>query len=182
VPRIKQFTQQGKPCVILLENLRNSLNPDPPSTSGALATVSYLKKRESENMVAPDRTPNQPPESPTAPSSSEPGKTTSPVEIFKSFRVSIDDPCYKVLPAALKKYNIADDWRQYALYVVYGDQERCLGLYEKPLILFKQLDREGRKPVFMLRKHAAPLEGHINVGVGEPAPAAVQLPEEGGMF
>lgn len=65
-----------------------------------------------------------------------------------------------MLPAALKKYNIHADWRQYALYIVYGDQERCLGLEEKPLILFKQLDREGRKPMFMLRKHAAPMEGH----------------------
>ena len=82
------------------------------------------------------------------------------VEIFKSFRVSMEDPCHKVLPAALKKYNIQADWRQYALYIVHGDQERCLGLEEKPLILFKQLDREGRKPMFMLRKHAAPLEGH----------------------
>lgn len=82
------------------------------------------------------------------------------VEIFKSFRVSMEDPCHKVLPAALRKYNIQADWRQYALYIVHGDQERCLGLEEKPLILFKQLDREGRKPMFMLRKHAAPLEGH----------------------
>ncbi|KAI9837333.1 MAG: hypothetical protein M1819_000407 [Sarea resinae] len=79
-------------------------------------------------------------------------------EIFKSFRVSMDDPCYKVLPAALKKYNINADWRQYALYIVYGDQERCLGLDERPLILFKQLDREGRKPMFMLRRHAPPGE------------------------
>ena len=31
---------------------------------------------------------------------------------------------------------------------------------EKPLILFKQLDREGKKPMFMLRRHAAPVEGH----------------------
>ena len=82
------------------------------------------------------------------------------VEIFKSFRVSMDDPCHKVLPAALKKYNIQADWRQYALYIVYGDQERCLGLEEKPLILFKQLDKEGRKPMFMLRRHAPPSEGH----------------------
>jgi hypothetical protein len=96
----------------------------------------------------------------TGSASSTPGP---PVEIFKSFRVSIEDPCYKVLPVALKKYNIAADWRQYALYIVYGDQERCLGLTEKPLILFKQLDREGRKPMFMLRKHAAPAEGHISV-------------------
>lgn len=74
------------------------------------------------------------------------------VEIFKSFRVSMEDPCYKVLPAALKKYNINAPWEQYALYIVYGDQERCLGMMEKPLILFKQLDKEGKKPMFMLRK------------------------------
>ena len=80
--------------------------------------------------------------------------------IFKKFRVSMEDPCEKVLPAALKKYNINADWKNYALYIVYGDQERCLGLREKPLILFKQLDKEGRKPMFMLRRHAAPLEGH----------------------
>ena len=89
------------------------------------------------------------------------GREAAPsVEIFKAFRVSVEDPCYKVLPAALKKYNINADWRQYALYIVFGDQERCLGLDEKPLILFKQLDKEGRKPMFMLRRHAAPMEGH----------------------
>lgn len=75
------------------------------------------------------------------------------VEIFKSFRVSMEDPCYKVLPAALKKYNINAPWEQYALYIVYGDKERCFGMDEKPLIIFKQLDKEGKKPMFMLRKH-----------------------------
>lgn len=74
------------------------------------------------------------------------------VEIFKSFRVSMEDPCYKVLPAALRKYNINAPWEQYALYIVYGDKERCLGMEEKPLILFKQLDKEGKKPMFMLRR------------------------------
>jgi protein STE50 len=107
------------------------------------------------------------------------------VEIFKSFRVSIEDPCRVVLPVvriqitlllhnsglltlcffqALKRYNITDDWRQYALYIVHGDQERCLGLEEKPLLLFKQLDKEGRKPMFMLRRHAAPQEGWSTSG------------------
>ncbi|EGR50365.1 hypothetical protein MKX07_007669 [Trichoderma sp. CBMAI-0711] len=84
------------------------------------------------------------------------------VEIFKSFRVSMDDPCYKVLPAALKKYQINAPWDQYALYIVYGDQERCLGMDEKPLILFKQLDKEGKKPMFMLRKtNSAQVDGDI---------------------
>jgi hypothetical protein len=49
----------------------------------------------------------------------------------------MDDPCYKVLPAALKKYQINALWDQYAL---------CLGLEEKPFILYKQLDKEGEKP------------------------------------
>ena len=110
-----------------------------------------------------------------SPSSAGRGEAPS-VEIFKSFRVSMEDPCYKVLPAALKKYNINADWRQYALYIVYGDQERCLGLEEKPLILFKQLDKEGRKPMFMLRRHAAPVEGHSG-----PTGAAMMGFEGGGL-
>ena len=101
------------------------------------------------------------------------------VEIFKSFRVSMEDPCYKVLPAALKKYNIQADWRQYALYIVYGDQERCLGLDEKPLILFKKLDREGRKPMFMLRRHAPPSEGYTG-HVGGSGAANASFDGDGG--
>ena len=103
------------------------------------------------------------------------------VEIFKSFRVSMEDPCEKVLPAALKKYNIQADWRQYALYIVYGDQERCLGLREKPLILFKQLDKEGRKPMFMLRRHAAPMIGHSGPTGGAGVESSAQYDPTGGL-
>lgn len=85
-----------------------------------------------------------------------PTTTENPqVEIFKSFRVSMDDPTHKVLPAALKKYNITGPWQDYALYIVCGDHERFLGLEEKPLVLFKQLDKEGKKPMFLLRKQAS---------------------------
>jgi hypothetical protein len=88
------------------------------------------------------------------------------VEIFKSFRVGLDDPCYKVLPAALRKYNIQADWRQYALYIVHGDQERSVGMEEKPLALFKDLDREGRKPMFMLRKVGGSAGDGVGAGIG----------------
>ena len=71
-----------------------------------------------------------------------------------------DNTCEKILAAALEKYNVNADWKDYALYIVYGDQEPCVGLKEKPLVLFKQLDQEGRKPMFMLRRHAAPSECH----------------------
>ena len=40
---------------------------------------------------------------------------------YRSFRVTLEDPCYKVLPAALKKYKINDDWRLYALFICYGN-------------------------------------------------------------
>ncbi|OAL40351.1 hypothetical protein AYO20_00087 [Fonsecaea nubica] len=98
------------------------------------------------------------------------------VEIFKSFRVGLEDPCYKVLPAALRKYNIQADWRQYALYIVYGDQERCVGLEEKPLALFKDLDREGKKPMFMLRKL-----GNVMVGDVPPTAGVGMKPPLGGI-
>ena len=82
------------------------------------------------------------------------GGSSASVEIFKSFRVSMEDHTYKVLPAALKKYNISGPWDHYALYILHGDSERCLGMDEKPLALFKQLDKAGKKPRFMLRKIA----------------------------
>ncbi|CAG8524077.1 2661_t:CDS:10 [Ambispora gerdemannii] len=72
-------------------------------------------------------------------------------ETFKAFRVSVEDPCYKVLPAALKKYKITDDWRQYALFICYGKEEKCLSYEEKPLLLFQKLKEQNLNPVFMLK-------------------------------
>ncbi|KAF3930738.1 hypothetical protein ABW19_dt0209954 [Dactylella cylindrospora] len=108
-----------------------------------------------------------------SPPAEDEGSNPPTVEIFKSFRVSMDDPCYKVLPAALKRYNIQADWQHYALYIVYGDQERCLGYDEKPLILFKQLDKEGKKPMFMLRRHINPETGQPGGVVNANPPGGV---------
>ncbi|WWC58399.1 uncharacterized protein I303_100939 [Kwoniella dejecticola CBS 10117] len=69
----------------------------------------------------------------------------------KSFRVTLEDPCWKVLPAALKKYKINDDWKLYALFICFDNTERCLSYDEKPLLLFQKLKESGHKPVFMLR-------------------------------
>lgn len=54
---------------------------------------------------------------------------------LKSFKVSLDDPAWKVLPAALKKYKINnDDWQNYAMFICYGSPSKhshtsplCLG-------------------------------------------------------
>ncbi|KAK2748168.1 Adaptor for signal transduction [Myotisia sp. PD_48] len=175
----------------------------PVSNSNAIRTI-YDHPEESQSSQRQERSNNttQPASStrPEYPSPSAGGSTSNSrnppepssgpsVEIFKSFRISMDDPCYKVLPNALKKYNIHEDWRLYALYIVHGDQERCLGLEEKPLILFKQLDRDGRKPMFMLRKHAQMVDGQItNIypggtpasGIGIPAGASFDSGGPGG--
>lgn len=83
---------------------------------------------------------------------------------YRSFRVTLEDPCYKVLPAALKKYKINDDWRSYALFICYGNgtTERCLCLDEKPLLLFQKLKDGGQNPVFMLR-HIKDVKSPIHV-------------------
>ena len=45
---------------------------------------------------------------------------------LKSFKVSLDDPAWKVLPAALKKYKINnDDWQNYAMFICYGSAGQC---------------------------------------------------------
>jgi hypothetical protein len=96
----------------------------------------------------------------------------------------MDDPCHKVLPAALKKYQINAPWDQYALYIVYGDQERCLGMDEKPLILFKQLDKEGKKPMFMLRKtNSAQVDSEPgSAGIGGTASRPMGYDPPGGII
>ena len=111
------------------------------------------------NFPSSSRGPPQRRETPVPDTPGGSSSSAAAVEVYKSFRVSMDDPCHKVLPAALKKYQIKAPWDQYALYIVYGDQERCLGMDEKPLILFKQLDKEGKKPMFMLRKTNSDADG-----------------------
>lgn len=152
----------------------------PPSMGGTtLASRSYRADQptpssrstfsQSDHGYDPRDKPSAPRRGQT-PAPDTPSSSNASVEIFKSFRVSLDDPCYKVLPAALKKYQINAPWDQYALYIVYGDQERCLGLEEKPLILFKQLDKEGKKPMFMLRK-----TNNAQVDISGEAPGSAGL-------
>lgn len=54
----------------------------------------------------------------------------------------------------MHKYNIQADWRLYSLCIVVGDQERRIGLEEKPLVPFRVLESEGKKPMFKLQKIA----------------------------
>lgn len=95
---------------------------------------------------------------PSARSPSVPGAPVSlstAAEPFKSFfRVTMDDPCTKILPVVMKKYKIHDDPAYYRLLVSYGDRQRELRPDEKPLYVFKELQDAGERPVFMLRQVA----------------------------
>ncbi|ESK97684.1 protein kinase regulator [Moniliophthora roreri MCA 2997] len=108
---------------------------------------------------------------------------------LKSFKVSLEDPTYKVLPAALKKYRINNDnWENYAMFICYGSPgnriERCLSYDEKPLLLFQKLKDAKKNPVFMLKhikdirspivvaqqKHAA-RKASSTISAGDQAPS-----------
>lgn len=153
-PPHQQKTMSGS--TLASRSYRNDLTTPGRSTFAGsesdTLTASYQSyPRDSRDSLKPPGSASR--RAPTPAFDAQPGAASAAsVEIFKSFRVSMEDPCWKVLPAALKKYNINEPAEQYALYIVFGDQERCLERDEKPLILFKQLDKEGRKPMFMLRK------------------------------
>ncbi|BFZ57729.1 hypothetical protein PYCC9005_004782 [Savitreella phatthalungensis] len=101
-------------------------------------------------------------------------RSAQSMDAFKSFRVGLDDPCSRVLPAALKKYRINSDWREYALFICYGDTERCLALDEKPLAVFQELQRQNKNPVFMLRKQPASDLHHLQQQQLPPPPAVIR--------
>ncbi|KAK4051136.1 hypothetical protein OIV83_002958 [Microbotryomycetes sp. JL201] len=149
-----------------------------PSTNGA-------SLREPPSTSSSAQLPSTRPSSSDPPRDKNAAATSSGLSSadnpYKNFRVTLEDPCYKVLPAALKKYKITDDWRQYALFICYGSTERCLAYDEKPLLLFQRLKESGNNPVFMLRhikdikspivlataKHAARRDKRgANIGVG----------------
>lgn len=119
---------------ILTEGLRPSVGKE--TSASPIATFSGLPSTSSSiSRAGGDKEPNTPVLSTSSSSmskstsgSGEKGgsaKDTASLladNPYKSFRVTLDDPCYKVLPAALKKYKINDDWRQYALFICYGSQ------------------------------------------------------------
>nr|OQO24293.1 hypothetical protein B0A51_09468 [Rachicladosporium sp. CCFEE 5018] len=121
------------------------LSQSQPSSNSPMQQTTHKRQ-----LHPPTRTITFSPSSPTSPSF---------IPAIISLPTSPKTTISQTLDQVLKRYNIHDDWRQYALYIVHGDQERCLGLKEKPLLLFKQLDKEGRKPMFMLRRHASPMDG-----------------------
>jgi hypothetical protein len=145
-------------------NFKIQTGPEPSEANTAPARTSLVSDKSQVPSVVTDEPLNKP-IGQTLPLSAIPDN-----QIFKSFRVGMDDPCYRILPAAVRKYSAQLqskgsplDWRQYAMYIVFGDQERVVGLHEKPLAIFKDLDRAGQKPMFMLRKIPQPKENEVKL-------------------
>ncbi|KAJ7909401.1 hypothetical protein B0H13DRAFT_1540325, partial [Mycena leptocephala] len=78
-------------------------------------------------------------------------------ETLESFQgASLEDPTWKVLPAALKEYRINNDhWENYVMFMCYDStgnrMERCLSYDEKPLLLFQNFKEAKKNPAFMIR-------------------------------
>ncbi|KAF8605929.1 hypothetical protein BDV93DRAFT_521272 [Ceratobasidium sp. AG-I] len=129
--------------------------PKPQPSIGEISVASATQERPrglTRNASSQSITTNPPG---TSAGSSKDNKPTSrdggDANPYKSFKVTLDDPCWKVLPAALKKYKISDDWQHYAMFICYGNTDRCLSYDEKPLLLFQKLKDANKNPVFTLR-------------------------------
>lgn len=173
------------PVPLRIINSSHDSDPRPPislfSTSSNESGVSATPKpKDRSNMVEkPTITPTSTTTT-TTPTSATPSTTTATTTTttqaqdkgssnpYKSFRVTLEDPCYKVLPAALKKYKIKEHYKNYVLFICYGKQERCLSYEEKPLLLFQKLKDAQQNPVFTLR-HIRDIESPVSLALAKQA-------------
>jgi hypothetical protein len=147
------------------------------STRASTTSTAIDARASSQTTTSTTSTVIEPPIALSHPSNPGPSTSTSVPNLrpsrqessdnLKSFKVSLEDPAYKVLPAALKKYKINnDDWQNYAMFICFGAAgarvERCLSYDEKPLLLFQRLKDAKKNPVFML-KHIKDIRSPIQV-------------------
>lgn len=142
----KNLKKEGKKSSYILRYMASS---EPKTSPGSLTELNSKRNTDLGNPISEALFAQTFADS-EAPKDSSP--TASSVTTFKLFRVGLNDPCYKVLPAALRKHNIQADWCQYCLFIIYGDQERRVQLEEKPLAILKDLDRQGKEPTIMLKR------------------------------
>lgn len=95
------------------------------SRSTAATTASSSMPTPDTSGILTNQTNRQPP---NRQDSIPPTSISTSSENLKSFKVSMDDPAWKVLPAALKKYKINnDDWQNYAMFICYGTTGTSIG-------------------------------------------------------
>lgn len=108
---------------ILEINSPNASPTFPPGHTNGHATNQPRKQANEPNRNAPVQ-PLQP-QRPSLSTSRADGSDNA----LKSFKVSLEDPTWKVLPAALKKYKINNDnWQNYAMFICYGSTGTFLSI------------------------------------------------------
>lgn len=107
--------------------------PSSPSTDSQTARPSPIRQRSHTTSHAP---------------------STPSDDTLKQLRAKTEDPCYKILQAAMKSHKLdRSEWRKYVLVICYGgDKERVLRYEEKPVLVFKELNELGLSPSIMLRQ------------------------------
>jgi hypothetical protein len=127
----------------LVRKILADLTDLPPSLRNSyLGQLSVIQRRQAASGQ------------PSMPSSIFPESDAGASSAESIYRISMDDSCYKAIPLALKQHGLTGRLTDYRIWIVYGDVERCVGLDEKPLLLFKRLKEEGKEPMFILRKQA----------------------------
>ncbi|KAI9297302.1 hypothetical protein K502DRAFT_323373 [Neoconidiobolus thromboides FSU 785] len=124
------------------------ISPHSPNFNSQLSSALYSKSSESNQVPINDNQGSM--------------ETIKPIEsrqqhqreneAYKSLRIFLDDPCHKVIPAALRKYKINDDWKNYSIYISQANGiERKLEMEEKPLKIYQKLKEANASPVFVLK-------------------------------
>ncbi|CAG8952154.1 hypothetical protein HYFRA_00000893 [Hymenoscyphus fraxineus] len=130
----------------------SSINVSPPSKN----PLHLTQLSATTQSLGPKQT--YIPLTPLVPSpSTHPSSISSETTTFQSFRVSPSATTSVLLPAAMEKYGISAPWQDYSLWIMYGPShslEMCLELDDRPLSIFKRLEKDGEGPMFMLRKNA----------------------------
>ncbi|CAI8508905.1 unnamed protein product [Pichia kudriavzevii] len=135
-----------------------------PTSGTASRTVSratsqndILQSHQHNRVASPtlNKTPSSPSRRPSLHTTKS--KRTSVHEendTLKQLRAKTEDPCYKILQAAMKSHRLdRSEWRKYVLVICYGgDKERVLRYDEKPVLVFKDLSELGLSPSIMLRQ------------------------------
>ncbi|CAH7689471.1 hypothetical protein PPACK8108_LOCUS24556 [Phakopsora pachyrhizi] len=126
--------------------IKTSTVSSPNSTSSATTTPHETSLVRNQKTSTPTRKDSSRTTTKSSTNASNFSKDDDQSSLCKSFKVTLEDPCYKVLPAALKKYKIKEHYKNYVLFICYGNQERCLSSKDKPLLLFQILKEAYQNP------------------------------------
>ncbi|GAV29319.1 hypothetical protein PMKS-002801 [Pichia membranifaciens] len=160
---ISSMSSEQVPLPIYPKSISSSAIPQKPSTQPTAlphrnsSHLTQLHGHSSSPNLIPSRSSKRmsSQQSETAnPSNNISPATPASTDTLKQLRAKTEDPCYKILQAAMRSHKLdKSEWRNYVLIICYGgDKERVLRYDEKPVVVFKELSELGLSPSMMLRQ------------------------------